>query len=362
MAATEHAADESNTLNESTAAATPPAKRKGDWWVPKTVLLLAALAIAALWLYPSDDFERVLRVVFSLLTATASVLMIVAWFFISGAFSGRVKLAAAVLLAALAVVLPLKVVRRVDFTGSMVPIFVFHWSPTADDRLEAARQADAATEQPLAVVDVTLRPGDFPDYRGLNREGVVPEGPALFEDLAATPPREVWRQLCGAGYAGFTVAGDALVTIEQRRNEEAVVAYDRATGRERWIYKQPAFFDEAMGGPGPRATPVVVDGDVYALGATGLLVRLDGATGDAKWSTNILADASATNLPWAMSGSPLVYDRFVVVNPGGTTEGNGVVAYDRETGKKTWGAGGNPAAYSSPVLTELAGVKQVVVF
>jgi outer membrane protein assembly factor BamB len=153
------------------------------------------------------------------------------------------------------------------------------------------------------------------------------------------------------------------VTIEQRGGEEVVVCYEAATGKECWTYHHPAHFKETMGGPGPRATPTIADGDVYSLGATGTLVRLDGTSGKKKWKVNILENND--NLMWGMSGSPLVYDQVVVVNPGTQREsakGRAVVAYDRETGKEVWAAGSAQAAYASPMLATLAGRRQILIF
>ena len=120
-------------------------------------------------------------------------------------------------------------------------------------------------------------------------------------------------------------------TIEQRRDKEAVTAYDPETGRELWVFAYPASFDEPLGGPGPRATPVYRDGLVYSLGAIGDLYALVAATGKPKWSKNILTDNAASNKHWAMAGSPLVIDRWTtksIVTPGGTN-GHSIVAYNR---------------------------------
>src|SRR5205814_5381403 len=60
---------------------------------------------------------------------------------------------------------------------------------------------------------------------------------------------------------------------------------------------------------------------------------------------------------------PLVYDRFVVVNPGAQREskqGQAVAAYNRDTGKMLWAAGARRAGYSSPQLATIAGVRQVL--
>lgn len=109
------------------------------------------------------------------------------------------------------------------------------------------------------------------------------------------------------------------------------------------------------------ATPTVYDSRVYTVGGNGILNCLEARTGKRIWSTNMLEDAGAGNLPWGMSGSPLVYDDKVVVNPGGVS-GKSVAAYDRLTGEKLWSAGDEPASYSSPSLATIGGVRQILVF
>src|SRR5262249_53256837 len=187
----------------------------------------------------------------------------------------------------------------------MLPRFHFRWERPPEDELEAHRQRQGAV--PAAAVTLA-GDADCPAYRGEHRDGVV-HGPALARDWGTQPPL-LWRQPGGGGFAA--VAGNAAITIEQRRDREAVVCYDAATGRERWVRDYDAHFQEAMGGPGPRATPTIIDGEVYSLGATGRLLCLDEATGRLKWEKDILKDND--NLQWGMSGSPLVYDRVMVVN------------------------------------------------
>ena len=62
-----------------------------------------------------------------------------------------------------------------------------------------------------------------------------------------------------------------------------------------------------------------------------------------------------------MSGSPLVLDDLVVVSAGGG-EGKSLVAYHRDTGERVWRGGSSPAGYSSPLITTLAGVPQILIF
>jgi outer membrane protein assembly factor BamB len=169
----------------------------------------------------------------------------------------------------------------------------------------------------------------------------------------------LWKQPVGGGYASFAAAEGRLFTIEQRRTEEVVAAYDAATGRELWTASWPGEFREWNGGDGPRATPAWSEGTVYALGALGELRALDAATGATRWRVNILEDNGAANLQWGMAASPLVVADTVVVHPGGAN-GRSVVAYDRRSGERRWAALDDKAGYSSPMLATLAGREQIL--
>jgi outer membrane protein assembly factor BamB len=217
--------------------------------------------------------------------------------------------------------------------------------------------------KPDARAEVKPAPACYwTDFRGPHRDGVYSEGPISTDWPAQGPPR-LWRQPIGGGYASFSFGEGRAYTIEQRRDKEAVTAYDPETGREFWAFSYPASFDEVLGGPGPRATPVYRDGLIYSLGANGDLYCLVAATGKPKWSKNILTDNAASNKHWAMAGSPLVIDGTiddkVIVTPGGTN-GRSIVAYNRLTGVPIWHSLNDRAGYTSPILADLAGRKQIV--
>ena len=198
----------------------------------------------------------------------------------------------------------------------------------------------------------------WPAYRGTARDGRYDHG--IRTDWPADGLPRLWQQPIGGGYAAFVAADGRLFTIEQRRAQEVVTAYDGETGRELWAHGWEAFFREGMGGDGPRATPTWDDGRLFALGATGELHSLDAATGRLRWRTNILTDAGARNLGWAMAASPLVVDGMVVVLPGGA-RGQSVAAYDADTGAPVWAALDDVQGYTSPMLVTLAGRRQILV-
>jgi outer membrane protein assembly factor BamB len=196
------------------------------------------------------------------------------------------------------------------------------------------------------------------DFRGPNRAGIYSET-AIETAWPATGLPRLWKQPIGGGYASFSVAEGRAYTIEQRRDQEAITAYDVETGRELWAFTYPALFDEILGGPGPRATPVYFEGLIYSLGTNGDFYCLSARTGKPKWSKNILADNQAKNIHWAMAGSPLIVDEKVIVTPGGAN-GKSIVAYNRLTGAPIWTSLNDRAGYTSPILATLAGRKQIV--
>jgi outer membrane protein assembly factor BamB len=169
----------------------------------------------------------------------------------------------------------------------------------------------------------------------------------------------LWKQPIGVGHASFVVADGKAYTIEQRRGQEVVAAYDMNNGRELWTQKWNAEFTDSTG-DGPRATPTWDAGRLYALGATGELRCLDANSGAVIWGKNILSDNRAQNLPWAMAASPLIVDDKVIVLPGGTS-GKSVVAYNKNTGAPVWRVLNDTQAYVSPMLVELAGRRQIIV-
>ncbi len=195
------------------------------------------------------------------------------------------------------------------------------------------------------------------NFRGPNRDGHYEQMP-IRTDWPEDGLPELWRQTVGGGYASMTVANGRIFTIEQRRGDEVVAAYDLNTGGELWTHSWPARFEESMGGPGPRATPTWDAGKVYALGATGEFHVLEEATGKLIWKKNILDEANASNLQWAMAGSPLIVDDKVIVQPGGRD--SSIVAYDKLSGEPVWKSLSDKSSYTSPVVVTLLGRRQIL--
>lgn len=210
-----------------------------------------------------------------------------------------------------------------------------------------------------AIPRLTFHAPYWTDFRGPHRDGHYDEL-KISTHWASQGPALLWRQPIGRGYASFVIAAGRAFTIEQRRHQEVVAAYEVETGRELWTRGWEAEFQESMGGDGPRATPTWHNGRLYALGAQGELCCLNAENGRQVWAVNILKDNQAANLTWGMAASPLVVDDKVIVLPGGPT-GKSVVAYDKFSGIPIWKALDDQQAYTSPMLVTLAGKRQLLI-
>lgn len=315
---------------------------------PCMVFLLWAGALVYAGLQP--DLERNLKGWLIMVLTLLAALLLLLWFFISRRFRGKTKLIGLVitiLLLALAR-LTVKVDGVVDGRG--LPRLAWRWATSTPPTVPMAathHERSAQGDPRLAAA------ADVPQFFGPTRDGHAPEL-RLFTDWAAQPPKELWRQPIGAGWSAFAVVGGLAYTQEQRGEDEQVSCYDLLTGALVWSHAEKAHFTQWQGGEGPRATPTVMDGQVYAYGATGILTCLDAATGKAIWRVSVLESLKAENLEWGVSTSPLGVGDCIVVTPG-STRGPSLLAYDRKTGQLRWQSGDDESSYASPLLTTLAG-------
>jgi outer membrane protein assembly factor BamB len=122
-----------------------------------------------------------------------------------------------------------------------------------------------------------------------------------------------------------------------------------------WTHRAAARFWESNGGPGPRGTPALANGRVYAFGSTGILNALNARDGSIVWSRDAASDAGIKVPQWGFASSPLVVDSLVIIAVAGR-----LVAYDLVTGAPRWFGASRGESYSSPHLLTVDGVAQVL--
>jgi outer membrane protein assembly factor BamB len=247
-------------------------------------------------------------------------------------------------------------VRNDGVWGDFKTSLDWRWKPTAEERflasLKGAEGAAAAPSGEAVAGELSATP-EWPEFRGPKRDGAVP-GLAIDTDWQKHPPKELWRRPVGPGWSSFAVSGRSIFTQEQRGSSELVACYDADTGAQRWVRESPARFWESVGGAGPRATPTLSGGMLYAAGATGLVQCLDPRDGSVVWQRDLTKDAERQAPTWGFSSSPLIVGDVVVVYAGGKGE-KGVLAYDLKTGEPRWSVAAGDHSYSSPQRATVAG-------
>ncbi len=324
------------------------------------------------WPLGDPAFRNILTLIFAFIAvATAWV-----WFVFFSGYSAAAR-RWTFLGTLLAVAISVGMFRLVEVNGSMVPSFAVRWLWRPPDHKLEKWEAN-----PAGAIDLTTSTAnDFPQFLGPERSGWIP-GPKFARNWSQQPPKLVWRQPIGAGWSAFSAVNGYAVTMEQRGTEEWVTCYEIATGKPVWGHSIESRHENPMGGVGPRGTPTIHEGRVYALGATGVLRCLDGAMGKLLWSVDLRkrygVDKAATFtgtpldemlVQWGRSASPLVVDQLVVVPGGGPAgEAKNLVAFDAKSGHVVWESQNikedgtaDQIAYASPALATVGGRRQILI-
>lgn len=191
-----------------------------------------------------------------------------------------------------------------------------------------------------------LSAGDWPGWRGPDRNGISPET-GLNWTWGEGGPKVLWKASIGKGFSAFAVAGGRAYTLGNQDNVDTVFCLDAATGQELWHHSYPCQLDPLSYEGGPSSTPAV-DGDrVYTLSKFGQAFCLNAATGEVVWARTFPAPPTTKadyRVWWGFAGSPLVLaDRVILA------VGSAGLALDKATGKTLWESPAGRPGYSSPV-------------
>lgn len=353
-----------------------PERPRFPGWVARLVIASCLLIVVGVRLlgraddqpWPLDDpaMRNLLTLIFSFVAGVT----LWSWFTFRSGYSlalRRLVFAGALAIAATIgiVLVSAGLTNTLQFSGSMVPRL-------AETELQLPALAAAAA---AAEVDLTATtPDDFPQFLGPERSCWIASRP-LAHDWVTNPPKQVWKRPIGAGWSAFAAANGFAVTLEQRGTEEWVACYRIDNGEPVWGHAIEARHENPLGGIGPRSTPTIHNGRVYALGATGVLRCLEGASGKLLWSDDLreryglTAVEDEANVMWGRAGSPLVIDEMVIVPAGGPPKkAKNLAAFAAADGKLIWEAENRLAdgaadqiAYASPGVATVAGKRQILI-
>ena len=223
----------------------------------------------------------------------------------------------------------------------------------------------------LLCLKFSICAADWPQYRGPNHDGSTSE--KIAKQWPADGPKQLWKVPLHDGFSSITVSEGRAFTLVKRSldgaDREVCVALDANSGKELWavplgISKYQGGGDSGAsgnkGGDGPRSTPAVDGGEVYAFSSQLLLVCIDAASGKEIWKKNLLKENAGRNISWENAASPLIDGNLIFVAGGG--QGQALLGLDKKTGQVVWKGEDDLITHSTPTAATILGVRQVIFF
>lgn len=217
---------------------------------------------------------------------------------------------------------------------------------------------------------------DWPQWLGPQRDSIWRED-GILNQFPSGGPKVIWRAPVGAGYTGPAVAGERVFLMDRipapgtkpvnnsfgrtgGQGTERILCFSAKDGKLLWKHEYECSY-KIMYPLGPRCTPTVHQGKVYALGAMGHLFCLNADDGKVLWSKHLPAEYQCDVPPAGCACHPLIDGDKLICYAGGN--GSLVVALDKDTGKEIWRSlTAAEIGYCPPVMIERDGKKQLIIW
>jgi outer membrane protein assembly factor BamB len=197
-------------------------------------------------------------------------------------------------------------------------------------------------------------------WRGANRDGIAGD---VFPATWPNALTKKWQIQVGEGQSSPVVSNDTAYTFTREGEEEVARAINVTTGKVLWRNSYPAPYKVYSGaasyGSGPRSTPVIHQNKLFTLGISGILSAFDAQSGALKWQKQFDGKFPEASPPFGASMSPLVAGNLLIAHVGGH-QGGALTAFEIETGNEKWSFVGEGPSYSSPIIIDVSGIKQIV--
>ena len=182
----------------------------------------------------------------------------------------------------------------------------------------------------------------------------------LLQDWPEGGPKKMWTvNDAGLGYSGVTVQAGSLYTMGAFDKKEMLLAYNSSSGEKLWEVHVGELLTNGWG-DGPRMSPTISNGKIYALGARGNLLCVLAKNGKQVWKKSLVDDLGGKVPGWGYTESVLVDEGKVICTPGG--KDGAIAALDADSGRTIWRTKSftDGAQYSSPISIMHQGKKQYV--
>ena len=206
-----------------------------------------------------------------------------------------------------------------------------------------ARLALIALISLTIVSPTTACAEDWPHWRGPDRNGISAETGWLSEWPKDGPP-VVWKARVGIGFSSFAVAGGRVFTQGNANNNDTVWCLDAANGTVIWKHSYVSDLGDKYFEGGTGSTPTVEGNRVYTMSRWGEVFAFAADTGKILWTKNVAKEADVRVPGWGFTGSPLVFEKLLVLNVG-----EAGLALDKNSGAIVWQSADNNAGYSTPL-------------
>jgi outer membrane protein assembly factor BamB len=254
-----------------------------------------------------------------------------------------------------------------------------HSSACSRDTLRGVRRVLCLTTFMAMVAPSLLgrapSPAAWPQWGGPNRNFIV-EATGLADAWPEMGPRRIWSRPLGTGHSAIVAADGRLFTMYRVGNgrarqgpwesEEAVIALDAASGKTLWEYKYASRIEDFSFGAGPHSTPLIVGDRLFTIGTNKQLHAFDTRTGKVIWSHDLIKEFGSPELlirPVVKTGygcSPIAFRDTIICSVGGP--GQAVMAFGQKDGRVIWKSGDFLTSEAPPILIDVAGKQQLVVF
>jgi outer membrane protein assembly factor BamB len=236
----------------------------------------------------------------------------------------------------------------------------------------------AITLAPLAplVLAQATSPQAWRQWGGPSRDFMIAGSPRLADSWPEAGPPSLWSRPLGTGHSAILADSGRLFTMYRVGNgradrgpwstEEIVIAMDAATGKTLWEHKYASRIEDFSRGAGPHSTPIIVGERLFTFGTNKQLHALDKSTGKVLWSHDLIKAFGAPELlirPVVKAGygcSPIAYRDTIICFVGGP--GQAVMAFRQHDGSVAWKSGDFLTSDASPILIDVQGQEQLVVF
>lgn len=209
------------------------------------------------------------------------------------------------------------------------------------------------------------RAEEWPEWRGPRNDGIV-KGEKILETWPTGGPTKVWSVEVGKGFASPIALDGKLYVMSNGNKSDVLFCLDAASGKTLWRQEYPWGFKGQMSGEslrpdwtGSRASPLIEGDRMYTHGIAGDVVAWD-LSGKIIWQVNVLNETGSTTLTWAQASNPTIEGDLLLIQGG--KGGPVAMALNKKTGKGVWAAENGLGGYAKPVVIEVGGKKQVIIF